>query len=748
MDTLTGSVERVTYYNPENGYSVLRLRPERSRTPGANREGLVTVTGNLPELSPGEHLNLSGKWTTHPKHGLQFQVEVCEQTLPATVAGIRRYLGSGLIKGIGGRLADRIVEHFGARTLDVIENNPELLQKVPDIGPKRSKQIATAWAEQKQVKEIMLFLHSYGVSTNLAIKIYKQYGEEALQVVKNDPYRLARDIYGVGFKTADRIAQALGLPPDHPNRIDAGLVYALNQVIDNGNVYSPRQELVEQAAGLLGVAAELVAPGLERLAQENRIREEILPFPVESGYRDAPRSSTPSVGEQPALYGHAAVYLTPLWWGETGVAERLRKLAYALPTRLSDLPPAFIPLDASLSAEQQAAIRTALSQPLSVLTGGPGTGKTTAIKALIAALEGARKRYALASPTGRAAKRLSQATGRPASTLHRLLAFSPGEGFKHNAENPLPLDLLVVDEASMLDLLLANHLLKALEPGTHLLLVGDVDQLPSVGAGDVLRDVIASGIAPVTRLSVIFRQAAHSHIILNAHRINQGQVPDFPPGGGGDFFLFPAETPEEAANWVEEVVCNRIPQKFGLHPRDDVQVLAPMYRGPAGVNVLNARLQAALNPPDQTKLEKSLFGQIFRPGDKLMQTQNNYDKEVYNGDIGYLFAINPVEHNLTVDFEGRAVVYDWSEADQLVLAYAVSVHKAQGSEFPAVVIPLVTQHYMMLQRNLFYTAITRAKKLCVITGSRKAMAIAVRNDKVAHRYTALDWRLAQQKGTL
>ena len=750
MDPLNGSVERITFYNPENGYSVLRVRPDYSRGPGLDREGLVTVTGNLPELSAGEYLRLRGKWVNHSRHGLQFQVEVCEQALPATVAGIRRYMGSGLIKGIGPRLAERIVARFGLQTLDVIENQPELLKDVPDIGPKRSRLIARAWAEQKQVKEIMLFLHSHGVSTNLAIKIYKQYGEQALQVVQSDPYRLARDIYGVGFKTADRIAQALGLPGDHPSRIAAGVVYSLNQMTDEGHVYVPRGELVEQAAQLLEVAPDAVPAALERLAQEDRVRQELVPFQLPAGQAGAVRRDAfapPAVAEPAAEYRQPVIYLAPLYFSEAGVAERLRSLASAFPSRLSDLPPAFVMLDPLLSPEQQGAIRTALSHPLSILTGGPGTGKTTCLKALIAAIEASRKAYALASPTGRAAKRLAQATGRPASTIHRLLGFSPGEGFKHNARNPLPVDLLVVDEASMLDLILANNLLKAIQPGTHLLLVGDVDQLPSVGAGDVLRDVIASDLAPVTRLSVIFRQAAHSHIITNAHRINQGQMPLFPasaegqPGQPGDFFLFPAETAEEAANWVQDVVCTRIPQKFGLHPRDQVQVLTPMYRGPAGVTALNQRLQATLNPPELMKPEKTLFGTTFRPGDKVMQTQNNYDKDVYNGDIGYVFAIDAVNHTLTIDFESRAVAYDWSEADQLVLAYAVSVHKAQGSEFPAVVVPLVTAHFMMLQRNLFYTAITRARQLCVVVGSRKAISIAVRNDKVAHRYTALDWRL-------
>jgi exodeoxyribonuclease V alpha subunit len=747
MDTLTGSVERITFYNPENGYSVLRLRPDRGRIQGVNRDGLVTITGNLPELSPGEHLRLSGQWVNHPKHGLQFQSEVCEQILPANLAGIRRYLGSGLVKGIGPRLAERIVAQFGLQTLDVIETQPERLREVADIGPKRSRLIAAAWQEQRQVKEIMLFLHSHGISTNLAVKIYKQYGDQALGIVQEDPYRLARDIFGVGFKTADRIAQSLGLPADHPARIEAGLLYALNENSNEGNVFAPLPVLTQQAADLLQVAPAMIAPALERLARDQAIHEELLPYQGD----DTPIPDSTAVAEEPAAYGQTAVYLTPLYYSETGVAERLGALASAWPSRLSDLPPAFIQLDPMLSVEQQDAIRNALSHPLSVLTGGPGTGKTTCLKALIAALEAARKTYALASPTGRAAKRLSQATGRPASTIHRLLGFSPGEGFKHNAENPLQIDLLVIDETSMLDLVLANQMLKALQPGTHLLLVGDVDQLPSVGAGDVLRDVIASGIAHLTRLSVIFRQAANSHIITNAHRINQGKPPVFPKSGDGanseqpgDFFLFPAQTPDEAAHWVQDVVCQRIPQKFGFHPRDEIQVLAPMYRGPAGVNALNTVLQARLNPAGLMKAEKTLYGQTFRPGDKVMQTQNNYDKDVFNGDIGFVAAIDPINHALSVDFDGRLVAYDWSEADQIVLAYAISVHKSQGSEFPAVVIPILTSHYLMLQRNLLYTALTRARKLCVLVGSRRAIGIAVRNNRVAQRYTALDWRLKQK----
>ena len=746
-EELSGTVERITYYNPDNGYSVLRLCPDRRKTPGVSREGLVTVTGYLPEISSGESLHLTGRWVNHPKHGLQFKVDVCEQTIPASLEGIRRYLGSGLIKGIGPQLAERIVEHLGEDTLEVIEQHPERLRQVPDIGPKRAGMIAEAWEEQKQVKGIMLFLHGHAISTNLAIKIYKQYGARSLQIVRSDPYQLAADIRGIGFKTADRIAQSLGLPKDHPSRIEAGLIYVLNEMSDAGHVFTPYQNLLEKSLELLSVPADLVTAAIERLVGSGRVRREIVPLPTgnEPGQVTSQKSSIESsqfrsVGDIRGDYGQPALYLPPMYASETGVAERLRTLAYTIPTRLSDLPQLFVRLDPALSPEQKKAIQTALNHPVSVLTGGPGTGKTTAIRALIAVLESGGKKYALASPTGRAAKRLSQTAERPASTIHRLLGFVPGEGFKHNLEKPLAIDLLVVDEASMLDLLLANHLLKALKPGTHLLLVGDIDQLPSVGAGDVLRDVITSGCVPVSRLKQIFRQKPGSHIIMNAHRINQGTMPLF-PDDSQDFFLFPAESSQEAGTWVEEVVVNRIQAKFGFDPLEDVQVLAPMHRGPAGVTALNQRLQSVLNPSSLMKPEKSLFGQTFRLGDKVMQIQNHYIKEVFNGDIGKLVGLDSIEQTLTVDMEGRRVSYEWSEADQLVLAYCVSVHKAQGSEFPAIVIPLVTSHYMMLQRNLIYTAITRARQVCVLVGSKRALSIGVHSDKVSHRFSALDWRL-------
>ena len=740
MDTLSGAVERITYYNPENGYTVLRLRPDTKlanrfahRRSSLNSEGLATVVGNLPELSLGEHLRLQGQWDNHPKHGPQFKAEVCEQTLPATVAGIEGYLGSGMIKGIGPRFAERIVGRFKEETFQVIESTPERLLEVPGIGMDRMQKITSAWEEQKQVKEIMVFLHGHGVSTNLAVKIYKMYGDASLETVQKNPYQLERDIYGVGFKTADRIAQALGLPAEHSSRIEAGLVFALNEMINDGHVYAPRELLAQRAIELLGVPAELIAPALERLAQDERIRPEVIPLNSRNDEK-----GTRAVSESQAVYGAPVIYLTPLYFGEKGVAERLRTLSTTNSSAPSQTP---FP-DATLSDEQQAAVNMALTHPISILTGGPGTGKTTCLKALVSTLAAQHKRFALASPTGRAAKRLSEATGHPASTIHRLLEFSPLDGFKYTDENPLDLDFLVVDEASMLDLLLTNHLLKAVRPGAHILFVGDVDQLPSVGAGDVLRNLIDSGIAPVIRLRTIFRQAADSKIITNAHLINQGKFPVFSQGDG-DFFLFPAEDAAAAADWIVEVVTERIPQKFGFDAIRDIQVLAPIYRGPAGVIALNERLQEKLNPPASGKPERKLFGTIFRTGDKVMQTQNNYNKDVYNGDIGFIRALDITEQAIVVDFDGRSATYDWSEADQLSLAYVVSVHKAQGSEFPVIVMPMVTQHYTMLQRNLLYTAITRARKLCVLTGSRRAISMAVRNNKVAHRFTALEWRLGK-----
>jgi len=723
VEILAGSIERITYFNQENGYTVFKLSPESTQGPAEDRQGLVTVTGNLPELSPGEYLKMHGEWVDHPKHGRQFKIETIEQAYPATLEGVKRYLGSGLITGIGPKIAERIVETFGAETLDIIEYEPKRLREVPDIGKKRMAVIVQAWEEQRQIKEIMVYLHGHGITTNLALKIYKEYGDQAMGIVQNNPFQLARDIYGVGFKTADRIAQSTGLPKDDPTRIEAGILYLLEELTGEGHVFGVRQELVFKTDNLLNVPLDQIEAGVARLAEAELVMLDAVPG--EDG--GSPETAN-------------AVYLTPFYYAEIGVSRRLAELAAALPPALSDIPPMFTELPPELSEEQAEGVRAVLRNPVSILTGGPGTGKTTSLKSLISIVEAAGKRFALASPTGRAAKRLSEATGQPASTIHRLLEYSPMEGFQRNDENPLLLDLLVVDESSMLDVILANQLLKALEPGTHLLLVGDIDQLPSVGAGDVLRDMIVSGLVPVITLTEIFRQSAGSEIITNAHLINQGEIPLFDTGAE-DFFRFPADVPEKAADWIVDLVQNRIPAKFGIPPRE-IQVLVPMYRGPAGIHAVNSRLQEVLNPSGPLKPERSLYGTIFRVGDRVMQTRNDYDKQVFNGDIGFVDSISVIEKLLTVEFEGRKVVYAWSEAEMLTLAYAISVHKSQGSEFTAVVMPLLTHYYMMLQRNLLYTGVTRAKRVCVLVTNTKALAIAVENNRVTQRNTALAWRLS------
>jgi len=733
VERLEGSVERVTYYSGETGYAVLRLKVPR-------RPDLVTVVGNLPEVQPGERLRLEGDWTTHPQYGRQFRAEHCEQVLPATVEGIRRYLGSGLVRGVGPVVAARIVARFGAETLEILDREPQRLREVDGVGPKRTAAIARAWEEQKEIRKVMLFLQSHGVTTGLAVKIYRAYGDDALEVVQEDPYRLARDIWGVGFKTADKIARDLGLPPDAPSRIQAGVAYALGRMADEGHVYVPQEDLVAEAARLLEVDDALVTPAIDALDAEEIVRREQLVYP------------TADLSGQPSAREERAVYLTSFYYGEVGAAGRLQALMESPDTRLGRLARvdwgALLSQvarrsDIELSAEQREAVRAALTHKVTVLTGGPGTGKTVTVRTVIAALEAVGGRYALCAPTGRAAKRLSEATDRPAQTVHRLLEYSPAEGYRRNEANPLPADILIVDEASMLDLLLTNRLLKAVDPAAHLLLVGDVDQLPSVGAGDVLRDVIGSGRVEVIRLTHIFRQVAESGIIVNAHRVNRGQFPVL--NEYDDFYFFSKEDPHEAADLLVDVVVRRIPAKFGFDPVDDVQVLAPMYRGACGVRSLNARLQEALNPPGPNRPERRLGGHVFRVGDKVMQVRNNYLYNVYNGDIGRVTAICGERQTLTVTIGGRPVVYDWVETDELVHAFAISVHKSQGSEYPVVVMPMLMQHYMMLQRNLLYTGITRARQLVVLVGTRRAIAVAVRNDKVTQRHSGLSVRLADGK---
>jgi exodeoxyribonuclease V alpha subunit len=733
-DRLQGSVERITYYNDESGYSVIRLDVE-------GHSDLVTVVGSLPEVQPGETLRLEGRWAVHPQYGRQFKAEWCEQILPATVQGIQAYLGSGMIKGVGPVTAKRIVQRFGVDTLEVLDEEPERLREALGVGPKRAQSVAKAWEEQKHIREVMMFLQSHGVSTNLAVKVYKTYGDDALEVVQEDPYRLARDIWGVGFKTADKVAQDLGLPHDAPSRVQAGVAYALSQLADDGHVYAPEEKLVVEAASLLEVDPHLIHEAILALDADEVVQRDTLIYPSLDGTNSRPES----------LREEQAIYLAPFYYGEVGVTNRLRDLLDDRATRLAPFRSvnweallAQVTRESAieLSTEQRRAVKMALTNKVTVLTGGPGTGKTVTVRTIIAALEAMRRRYALCAPTGRAAKRLSEAADRPAKTVHRLLEYSPQHGFQRNEEHPLEVDCLIVDEASMLDLLLTNRLLKAIDPAAHVLFVGDVDQLPSVGAGDLLRDIIASQRVAVVRLTEIFRQAADSGIVVNAHRINRGQFPvvnEFE-----DFYYFSKEDPQAAAELLVDVVGRRIPRKFGLDALDEIQVMAPMYRGACGVSNLNEMLQTSLNPPSPRKQEKRLGGRVFRVGDKVMQTRNNYDKDVYNGDIGRVTRIDPVEQTLTVRIDDRPVTYDWAELDELVHAFAISVHKSQGSEYPAVVTPILTQHYLLLQRNLLYTAVTRAKQLVVLIGTRRAIWIAVKNDKVSERHSGLSVRLRER----
>ena len=727
-EKLRGVVERVTYANAESGYSVVRLAVK-------GMLDLVTVVGNLADVNAGESLELEGIWTRHQQYGRQFKVLNYRTVLPATAEGIAKYLGSGLIKGIGPVTAARVVDKFGVDTLDVIEHEPRRLLDVLGIGRKRVTQITTAWDEQKQIREVMIFLQGHGVRPLWAVKIYKAFGDDSIKVVREDPYRLAREINGIGFKTADQIARNLGLPPDSPRRVAAGVAYALGEKANEGHVYVPQEELIATATQMLEVPVDLVQQGVSTLVQEEQVHCETIQYPLAgSGGREAVRE------EQ-------AVYLQPFYYGEVGVARQMQGLVDHVESRLSAFHGVMWEVlladsgDMRLSERQREAVQTALTHKVTVLTGGPGTGKTTTVRTVIDLLEQRQCRYALASPTGRAAKRLAETTGRPAKTIHRLLGFVPGEGFKHDQDNPLNVDMLIIDEASMLDLLLANHLLKAVGPATHLLLVGDVDQLPSVGAGNVLQDVIASGRVAVVCLDLIFRQAQDSTIITNAHRINKGLVPTFSKAAT-DFFLFVQDDPDQAADLVVDIVQNRIPRKFGYDPMGDVQVLSPMYRGAVGVSNLNERLQAALNPPSSKRAERQLGGRAFRVGDRVIQLRNNYDLDVYNGDVGRIQAIDAINQAIRVQIDDRIVSYDWSNADELALAYAISVHKAQGSEYPAVVIPVMTTHYMMLQRPVLYTAVTRARELVVLVGSRRAIAIAVRNNKLARRHSGLSVRMA------
>ncbi|MDH6117090.1 exodeoxyribonuclease V alpha subunit [Kitasatospora sp. GAS204A] len=723
-----GVLERITYANEETGYTVARVDTGR----GAN--DLLTVVGALLGAQVGESLRLYGRWGSHPQYGRQFTVENYTTVLPATVQGIQRYLGSGLIKGIGPRFAERIVEHFGVDTLTVIEEQPARLVEVPGLGPKRTKMIAAAWEEQKAIKEVMVFLQGVGVSTSLAVRIYKKYGDSSIGVVKNEPYRLASDVWGIGFLTADRIAQAVGIPHDSPERVKAGLQYALSQSSDQGHCYLPEERLIADGVKLLQVDVGLVIECLaELVAQEGVVRE-----------------SLPGEGGEPVV----AVYLVPFHRAEISLSNQLLRLLGAETDRM----PGFADVDwtkalawlaqrtgAELAPEQEQSVRLALTEKVAVLTGGPGCGKSFTVKSIVTLALAKRAKVLLAAPTGRAAKRLAELTGHQASTVHRLLELRPGGDAAYDRDRPLDADLVVVDEASMLDLILANKLVKAVAPGAHLLFVGDVDQLPSVGAGEVLRDLLADGgPIPSVRLTRIFRQAQQSGVVVNAHRINEGQPPL--TDGLPDFFLFVEDDTERAAGLVVDVVARRIPQRFRLDARRDVQVLAPMHRGPAGAGNLNTLLQAAVTPGREGLAEKRFGGRTFRVGDKVTQIRNNYEKGqngVFNGTVGVVTALSVEDQRLTVlTDEDEEVPYDFDELDELQHAYAVTIHRSQGSEYPAVVIPVTTSAWTMLQRNLLYTAVTRAKKLVVLVGSRKAIGQAVRTVSAGRRHSALDHRLS------
>ncbi|MBW5482549.1 SF1B family DNA helicase RecD2 [Streptomyces bambusae] len=725
-----GVLERITYANEENGYTVARVDT------GRGGGDLLTVVGSLLGAQPGESLRMEGRWGSHPQYGRQFTCENYTTVLPATVQGIRRYLGSGLIKGIGPRIADRIVDHFGTDTLDVIEDDPKRLIEVPGLGPKRTKLIGAAWEEQKAIKEVMVFLQGVGVSTSIAVRIYKKYGDASISVTRNQPYRLAADVWGIGFLTADRIAQAVGIPHDSPERVKAGLQYALSQSTDQGHCFLPQERLIADGVKLLQVDTGLVIDCLAELAEdpEGVVREQV-PDPE---------------GGDPLT----AVYLVPFHRAELSLTGRLRRLLHTEEDRM----PAFRDVDweralgwlagrtgADLAPEQRDAVKLALTRKVAVLTGGPGCGKSFTVRSIVELARAKKAKVVLAAPTGRAAKRLSELTGAEASTVHRLLELKPGGDAAYDGDRPLDADLVVVDEASMLDLLLANKLVKAVAPGAHLLLVGDVDQLPSVGAGEVLRDLLAEGgPVPAVRLTRIFRQAQQSGVVTNAHRINTGVPPI--TEGLPDFFLFAEEDTEEAGRLTVDVAARRIPARFGLDPRRDVQVLAPMHRGPAGAGTLNGLLQQAVTPARPGLAEKRFGGRVFRVGDKVTQIRNNYEKGangVFNGTVGVVTALDLDEQRLTVRTEeDEEVGYEFSELDELAHAYAVTIHRSQGSEYPAVVIPVTTSAWMMLQRNLLYTAVTRAKKLVVLVGSRKALGQAVRTVSAGRRYTAVAARLS------
>ena len=718
---IQGLVEKITYRSEDTGYTIGKLRVKDCRD-------LVVFTGSLLSVNPGELLKLKGEWFDHPKYGSQFRVDSYLSLVPATVKGIEKYLSSSLIKGIGPVMAKRIVAQFGVKTLDIIENSLEMLREVDGIGLKRIKMIERAWVEQKEIKEVMLFLQNHGVSSAYATRIFKRYGQRAIQVVKENPYRLATDVSGIGFVTADKIAIDMGIANDSQVRVESGLLYVLQLLSDEGHVYYPYELLIEECKKVLNVERNIIVKTFSAIALDKRIV-------IEDLNED---------GE--IKVNHKAIYLSKFYTSEVGIVTYLKRFLNKKKTLWQfDCED---PLDwvqnrthINLAANQKIAIKKSITEKLVVITGCPGTGKTTIINSIIKIYQKLGQKIVLAAPTGRAAKRISEVTGCEAKTIHRLLGFKPGgSGFKKDEQDPLDAGLIVIDEASMVDTLLMYHFLKAVPPEATVVFVGDVFQLPSVGAGNVLKDIIDSHVVSTVNLDEIFRQSRQSEIVVNAHRVNNGKMPDLHPNRNKiqDFYFISIEEPEKIIEKIIFLCKERIPHRFKFDPVKDIQVLTPMNKGNLGAHYLNIQLQAALNPSSK---ELRIGGKVFKENDKVMQIVNNYDKDVFNGDVGIVTTIDNEDHEVTVDFEGKVRVYDYKDLDEIILAYAVSVHKAQGSEYPVVVMPVHTQHFILLQRNLLYTAITRGRKLVVLLGTKKALSVAINNNKPQRRYTYLKARL-------